>query len=77
MGSNIQLMTIRDLQGENPLFPSSKFFNEFILFNMGPGEGIWLVDKQLKQYPEIKEAALFVAKTFGDTAAIEKINSEG
>lgn len=74
--SNIQLMTIRDLQGENPLFPSSQFFNDFILLNMGPGEGIWLVDKQLKQYEEIKAAALLVAKTFGDTEAISKLTSE-
>jgi hypothetical protein len=44
----------------------------FEWLNMYP-DGIWFVDKEHSKYPEIKEAAILVAKTFGDAETLKKL----
>ncbi len=66
------IVTSRDLNGENPLFPSSQYFDQFMMLNMW-SEGVWLVDKQHSQFQEIVATALAIAKSFGDKEAIEKL----
>jgi hypothetical protein len=70
--SQVKLVTERkDLQ------PQEYFLEPgFLLFNMGPTEGIWLVDKKHPQYAEIKNTATGVAKVFGDKKSLEKYASE-
>ncbi|WP_231489876.1 hypothetical protein [Pedobacter sp. Leaf170] len=70
----MRLVTERDLKDENPLFPSSQFFKDFILLNMWP-DGVWLVDKQHSLFEKMKETALEVANSFGDKESIERINN--
>lgn len=71
----IKCITERDLKGANPLWPSSGLSQDFVLFNMGPGEGIWLVDKQHSKYEAIMQTALEVALTYGDTETAERIHT--
>lgn len=71
--SDIKLITARDLKGENPLFPTSQFTDDFILLNMGTE--IWLVDKKIESWEQIKESAMAVARMFNDTATIEELNN--
>lgn len=71
--SDIKLVTNRDLQGKNPLYPSSGLMHEFVLLNMGPGEGIWLVDRYYPLFDACKNAAMDVAAMFGDKDTLEKL----
>lgn len=65
--SEIKLVTERDLQGKNPLFPSSGLMHEFHLLNMHP-DGIWLVDEQHPLFNSMVTTAILIAKTYGGVA---------
>tara|TARA_B100000378_G_scaffold203508_1_gene166880 strand:+ start:916 stop:1122 length:207 start_codon:yes stop_codon:yes gene_type:complete len=46
--------------------------DRFVILNM-LNKGIWYVDKEHSHWPEIKETALNIARTFGDKETIEKL----
>jgi hypothetical protein len=68
----MMIVTSRDLNGENPLFPSSQYFDQFVIVNMWQ-EGIWVVDKQHPSFKDIITTALAIAKTFGHNETIKKL----
>ena len=47
----------------------------FEILNMA-SQGIWFVDTQHSKWPDIKNTALDVAKTFGDLEAIQKLTNQ-
>jgi hypothetical protein len=71
--NKISLVTQRDLNGDNPLWPHSPYFEEFVLLNMHP-DGIWLVDKKHPFFERIKFVAITVAKTYGDLEMVNKLS---
>lgn len=57
-------------------FDEAFLMNErFVLLNMYP-DGIWYVDKEHPDWSKIKETAIYVANTFGDTEQLIKLNNE-
>lgn len=48
--------------------------DRFMFLNMYP-DGIWYVDTHCSKWEDIKQTAIQVAKTFGDTDTLEKLQN--
>lgn len=61
-------------QSDIPFSEAFYMSDRFVILNMWK-DGIWYVDKEHPDWEKIKETALNIATTFGDTETVEMLSS--